>query len=207
MSGNDLVFVPAGASQISLGDGKGGPAPASAYSALSTFIDSQDCLKNARGHFVERGACRNPWTEFLNLRGTWRSPELIKGQGLEVQLDIFNFLNLLNNKWGLTNTAANFENANSTFLKAVGYDMANQRPIYQFAAPATVTSTGVHPDLVALAHPARRPLPLLISRRATGGVPGSSYCGASRHVTSRSVALVRVAGTGLSRTAGSVVAA
>ena len=140
-SANDLVFVPADASQITLGDGKGGPAPASAYSALSTFIDSQDCLKNARGHFVERGACRNPWTEFLNLRGTWRSPELIKGQGLEVQLDIFNFLNLLNNKWGLTNTAANFENANSTFLKAVGYDMANQRPIYQFAAPATVTST------------------------------------------------------------------
>jgi carboxypeptidase family protein len=133
-SANDLVFVPANASQISLQD-------PNQYNALSAFIDSQDCLKNAKGHFAERGACRNPWTEFLNLRGTWRSPELIKGQGLELQLDVFNFLNLINNKWGLTNTAANFENANSTFLRPVGFDMANQRPIYTFAAPATVTST------------------------------------------------------------------
>src|SRR5262249_37740278 len=60
INGNDLVFVPASASQISLMN----PAQ---YDQLAAFIDGQDCLKNAKGHLVERGACRNPWTEFLNL--------------------------------------------------------------------------------------------------------------------------------------------
>lgn len=134
INGNDLVFVPGNASQISL------QTPAQ-YDALAKFIDSQDCLKNAKGHLIERGACRNPWTEFLNVRGTWRSPDLLKGQGFELQLDIFNVLNLINNKWGLFDEAAQFENANSTFLRAVGYDTVNKRPIYSFTAPSSVVST------------------------------------------------------------------
>ena len=54
ISGNDLVFVPADASQITLQD-------PSQYEALSAFIDSQACLADSRGGFVQRGACRNPW--------------------------------------------------------------------------------------------------------------------------------------------------
>ncbi len=138
INGNDLVFVPANASQISLMN-------PSQYTALSQFIDSQDCLKNAKGQLIERGACRNPWTEFLNVRGTWKSPDLLKGQGFDLQFDIFNVLNLINNKWGLIDQAAGFENANSTFLRAVGYDMANRRPIYSFTAPASVVSTVYSP--------------------------------------------------------------
>lgn len=62
------------------------------------------------------------------------------GQRFELQLDIFNVLNMVNSKWGLLDQAASFENANSTFLRAVGYDTANNRPLYQFSAPATVVS-------------------------------------------------------------------
>jgi len=134
VSGNDLVYVPSSASQISLQD-------PTQYDALSKFIDGQDCLKNAKGHLVDRGACRNPWSEFVNLRGTWHSPDVLPGHRFELQLDVFNFLNLLNNKWGRLDQAAQFENASSTFLKAVGYDMANHRPLYQFSAPSAVTST------------------------------------------------------------------
>jgi hypothetical protein len=132
INGNDVVFVPANASQISLMD----PAQ---YDALATCINSQDCLKGAKGHFIKRGACRNPWTEFLNVRGTWQSPQVM-GQRFEVQLDFFNVLNLVHNKWGLIDQAASFENANSTFLRAVGYDAAAGRPIYTFAAPASVVN-------------------------------------------------------------------
>ena len=133
VNGNDMVFVPASASQISLSD-------PTQYTALAAFIDSQDCLKNAKGGLIQRGACRNPWSEFLNLRGTWQSPDVMPGQRFELQLDIFNVLNMLNSKWGLLDQAASFENTNSTFLKAVGYDAANNRPLYLFSQPATVVS-------------------------------------------------------------------
>ena len=138
INGNDLVFVPASADQISLAD-------PTQYGALATFINSQDCLKDARGHLVQRGACRNPWAQFLNLRGTWQSPDIVKDQRFELQLDIFNVLNLVNKKWGLLDQVAGFENAPSSFLQASGYDVAKGRPIYRFAAPASVVNTVYSP--------------------------------------------------------------
>jgi hypothetical protein len=41
----------------------------------------------------------------------------------------------------LFNQATGFENVNSSFLKAVGYDTANGRPLYQFTAPTSVVNT------------------------------------------------------------------
>jgi hypothetical protein len=140
ISSNDLVFVPANASQITLAD----PTQYDGPKGLAAFIDSQKCLKEAEGHFVQRGACRNPWTEFLNVRGTWQSPAVM-GQRVQVQLDVFNVLNLLNNKWGLFNQATGFENVNAAFLKASGYDTVNGRPIYQFIPPNSVVSTLYNP--------------------------------------------------------------
>lgn len=137
VNGNDLVFVPANASQVTLMD-------PTQYDALAAFIDSQDCLKDARGTFVQRGACRNPWSRLLNLRGTWQSPDIIKGQRFELQLDVFNVLNLIHNKWGLFNQATGFENP-AAFLRAVGYDATAQRPIYTFTAPTNVVSTVYSP--------------------------------------------------------------
>jgi hypothetical protein len=126
LGGNDLVFVPASASQISV------QTPAD-YTNIADFIERQDCLKNAKGHFVERGACRNPWTYLLNLRGTWQSPQVMPGQRFELQLDVFNVLNLLNSKWGRIDQATGFESPTPTFIKAVGYDAANSRPVYAFS--------------------------------------------------------------------------
>jgi hypothetical protein len=53
-------------------------------------------------------------------------------------VDIFNFLNLLNSRWGLFDQATGFETHNSTFLQAVGYDVANKRPVYSFTEPAVI---------------------------------------------------------------------
>ncbi|WP_224372849.1 TonB-dependent receptor [Hyalangium versicolor] len=138
VSGNDLVFVPANAEQISLQD----PAQ---YEALEKFINSQDCLREAKGGFVQRGACRNPWQNTVDVRLGWNSPEWIKGQHLEVQADIFNFLNLINSDWGLSEQDASFETHASQFLRAVGYDAANNRPIYTFAEPTSVRTVVLSP--------------------------------------------------------------
>src|SRR5215471_12563774 len=136
--GNDVVFVPRDQSQITLRD-------PSQWDALNNFIQSQDCLQNARGGFVQRGACRNPWQNFLDMRLSWISPDIIKGQHFELQWDIFNVLNLLNSKWGHFDTATGFETHNSRFLQAVGYDTVNNRPIYNFIAPTSVTTTQYSP--------------------------------------------------------------
>ena len=47
--------------------------------ALSKFIDSQSCLREAKGRFVQRGACRNPWQNFVNLRVGWNVPGVRQG--------------------------------------------------------------------------------------------------------------------------------
>ncbi len=140
INGNDVVFVPANPSQITLRD-------PTQYDALQQFINSQDCLREARGGFVKRGACRNPWQNFLDMRLAWTSPEFgsFPGQRFEVQADFFNFLNLLNSKWGHFDQEAQFETHGATFLQAVGYDAANNRPIYSFTAPAAVKQTVYSP--------------------------------------------------------------
>jgi hypothetical protein len=134
---NDLVFVPAEASQIRL-------ANAAQWDALNTFIEKQDCLKNARGRFVQRGECRNPWEDFLDMRFTWTSPKIVGEQRVEIQWDIFNVLNLVNPNWGRRSQVAAFENGPS-FLRATGYDATQRRPIYTFTAPSGVSNTVLSP--------------------------------------------------------------
>lgn len=137
VAGNDLVYVPASASQITLSN-------PSQFAALQAFINSQECLRNAAGGFIQRGACRNPWEDFLDMRIAWQSPKFKGEQQIEVQWDIFNVLNLVNSSWGHANSVATFETG-PAFLRAVGYDAANQRPIYNFIPPATLVNTVYSP--------------------------------------------------------------
>ena len=140
ISGNDVAFIPAEASQITLRD-------PTQYEALNNFINSQDCLRQAKGRLIQRGECRNPWQNIFNVRLGWNSPEFSKGHKVEVQADIFNFLNLINSDWGLFEQEAQFETHGSAFLRAVGYDAANNRPIYTFAEPTAVRTTVYTPTL------------------------------------------------------------
>ncbi len=132
IAGNDLVFVPADPSQITLSN-------PGAYDSLQAFISGQDCLAKARGQMLERNSCRNPWQDFFNLRFGWTTPQ-VKGSGIEITLDIFNFLNFLSSDWGLTKQVSAFEEG-PAFLSVAGYDTANDRPIYRFTQPAVVTRT------------------------------------------------------------------
>jgi len=142
INGNDLAFVPNDPSQISLANDMMGN---NHYDDLQAFIESQPCLKDARGGLVQRGACRNPWQNFLNLRLAWGMP-VYKTNRIDVQFDIFNVMNLLNSDWGLVNQVAAFETG-PAFLRATGYDTANNRPIYTFTQPAVVETTSFSPTL------------------------------------------------------------
>ena len=111
--GNDLIYLPADVAHDSEIRFSGvSPIPgadnsldaqaqriAEQRSALERYITSTDCLTRQRGRIMTRNSCRSPWTNTVNVSLRQALPA-IRGQSLLVQLDIFNFLNLLNNDWG-----------------------------------------------------------------------------------------------------------
>ena len=67
--------------------------------AFQRLIESTPCLRNNRGHIVPRNACENPWTHRLNVSARQSLPTAWS-QNISLQLDVFNFLNLLDKSWG-----------------------------------------------------------------------------------------------------------
>lgn len=111
--GNDLVYIPADVAKDSEIRFSGvSPVPgadnspeaqaqriAEQRTAFERFITSNDCLTRQRGRIMTRNSCRSPWTNTVNVSLRQALPT-IYGQALAVQLDVFNFLNLLNRNWG-----------------------------------------------------------------------------------------------------------
>jgi len=102
---NDLIYVPKDAhlaSEIQFstnGSGASALTPAQQADAFDKFVSANDCLNSQRGKIMDRNTCRTPWTKRLDV-DVRQSLPTIHGQNFLLQLDIFNFLNLLNNKWG-----------------------------------------------------------------------------------------------------------
>jgi Carboxypeptidase regulatory-like domain len=99
--GNDLVYVPKDAHDPNeiLFSQNGNLTPAMQQDSVEAFIASHECLNSQRGTIMKRNSCRTPWTKQLNLSARQSIPTL-SGHNLILQLDVFNFLNLLNKNWG-----------------------------------------------------------------------------------------------------------
>ena len=76
--------------------------------AFQRFIETTPCLKNNRGHIVPRNACESPWTHRLNVSGRQSLPTILS-QNVSLQVDVFNFLNLLNKHWGAQPSGGSFQ--------------------------------------------------------------------------------------------------
>ena len=111
---NDAIYIPRDATDVTeilIGTGTGptfvtDPARAQAF---EDFISKQDCLKSQRGKIMERNSCKSPWQNRMDFSVRQSLP--YRGQALTLQLDIVNFLNLLNKDWGqieLPGFSANF---------------------------------------------------------------------------------------------------
>jgi len=98
-TGNDPLYVIRNASDPMMTFNNA--ADAQAY---DTFISSLPCLNKQRGTIMERNSCRNPFQHFLdvNLR---QSLPAFSGNKLTLEVGVFNFLNLINNDWGIIKTA------------------------------------------------------------------------------------------------------
>jgi len=142
---NDLIYVPASANEIRFFDNSNGtvgnqPAlsPAQSWENLNALIESEACLREARGTIIDRGACEEPWFNQIDLRIA-QEVRTFGTQRLEVTLDVLNVGNLLNRSWGrkefVANESFNLLNVRSTTPDANGRVLMNP-----FAARDGVTS-------------------------------------------------------------------
>jgi hypothetical protein len=123
--GNDAVYVPRNASDITLASG-------SSYATLDAFIESEECLRENRGHVLPRNSCRNNWLTFLDARFVKILPT-VSGQSLELTADVFNLPHLISRDWGVIKETSAFETTN--LLRATGYDVVNDRGVYSLSTP------------------------------------------------------------------------
>jgi hypothetical protein len=99
---NDLLYVPKNAhdtTEIRFQSITNGLTAGQQADSLENFINGHACLNSQRGTIMKRNSCRSPWDKVVNLSARQTLPQLA-GRNLILQLDIFNFLNLLNKNWG-----------------------------------------------------------------------------------------------------------
>lgn len=117
---NDLLYVPTGPGDITLTD----PAD---WAHLNSYIESEPCLRENKGTILNRNVCEGPWRNLVNTRFTFRVPT-VQAQRVELNLDIFNFLNMLNSDWGASRSRP-FPGVE--LLELRGWDTVNNRGIFR----------------------------------------------------------------------------
>ena len=118
-SQNDLVYVPKDAhdpNEILFANPvttvPGSPAALAAQAqadAFDRFIDRVPCLRKSRGKILGRNTCRNPWQNDVDV-SVGQNLKAFGQQNLQLRLDVINFMNLLNKRWGWQN----FSDQNNT---------------------------------------------------------------------------------------------
>jgi hypothetical protein len=93
---NDLVFIPASASDLnSVTNGT--------FAQLQAFIDADPQLAKYAGQILPRSALRSPWQNEVDLSAALRVP--ISGRSVEFKVDLLNLGNLINKNWGTVDYA------------------------------------------------------------------------------------------------------
>jgi hypothetical protein len=134
--GNDIVYVPAdvrpgGDVVLATLDEEGRPRPAArfTYYELHSFIRREQCLAGQRGTVMRRNSCRNPWVNNTNARLSRVFPSS-RGHAVELSLDVFNLLHLLDSDWGEIRGIEH-----TGLLRLIGYDPVQARGIYSVQVP------------------------------------------------------------------------
>ncbi|WP_179862175.1 TonB-dependent receptor [Longibacter salinarum] len=110
--------------------------------ALDAFINGIDALSETRGGYMERNDDRTPFEHVVDLRfrqeifGEFFDETFERQQSLEFTLDIFNFTNLLNEKWGRRYFGVG-DFSVTEFENFVDGPNGDYTPVYSFTRPFT----------------------------------------------------------------------
>jgi len=119
--GNDAIYVPRNAADITLDDPGQWPG-------LDSLIRGQPCLQSQRGRIMRRNSCQGRWATLLNARLS-KAFGMGGGRSLELITDVFNLLNLVDRDWGVQRTTLSFL-GDPEILQLLRYDQENQRGVY-----------------------------------------------------------------------------
>jgi hypothetical protein len=117
----DPVYVPRDSMDITLDSAQN-------WAELDAIIKSIPCLQQQRGRIVSKNSCRNPWFGTLSARAT-RELSVFRGRSLEISADLYNVMNLLNPRWGLSRYEG-LTFGTDLLESRGGYDVVNQRGRY-----------------------------------------------------------------------------
>ena len=140
-SGNDLVYIPKNVfdpAEIQFASTSTATIQQQ-QQAFDKFIKEEKCLNSQRGTIMSRNSCRAPWNNMVNVAAR-QSLTTLRGENVSLQLDVFNFTNLLNRNWGLQRIAVQPGLPNIFLLSRTGTlnpGTLNAQPIVTFNTSTT----------------------------------------------------------------------
>ena len=137
----DLIYVPRNQNEILLTTTSPTDTRTSQqiWDQLNAYIEQDPYLSKRRGQYAERNGALLPWVNSLNLRVLQdfyvKTGSKGKRNTVQLSLEVFNVLNLLDNNWGTVKAVTR-----PALLNFVGYETPHTatapttgRPIYSFA--------------------------------------------------------------------------
>ena len=131
LAGNDLMYIPSGEGSgevVFFGDTATNKSNEARFWAV---VNANEVLRNAKGGVVGRNSDFSPWTNSFDVKITQELPGFFKKHKASFALDILNFGNLLNKKWGRIEEVG-FQSAGAqarSFVDYLGLD-AQGRYVY-----------------------------------------------------------------------------
>lgn len=119
-----------------------GSATAAQIQAFHEFISNDPYLQSRRGQVAERNATRLPWVNQFDLGIQQELPGFFKEHKSLVRLDIYNFLNMLNSDWGVTDEIGGFD---SRYLARLGSVRADGGYVYNLGSESSPTWQNLRP--------------------------------------------------------------
>lgn len=143
LAGNDLMFIPSGPGSGEVAFfGATAEARATTEARFWDVVNSNKVLRKAKGGVVERNSDFSPWTNSFDVKITQEIPGFAAKHKASFSLDILNFGNLLNKKWGRIEEVG-FQSAGAQARSFVDYVGLDAQGRYTYAVRDNVEDLNV----------------------------------------------------------------
>ncbi|MES2002998.1 MAG: carboxypeptidase regulatory-like domain-containing protein [Bacteroidota bacterium] len=124
----NLPYIPKDQNDIRLIN-SGSYTAAQQWTDLDNFIKGDKYLNSRRGQYAERNGLRTPWNHELDVKlmHEFKLSKTNSKQSLQISLDVFNVLNLINSDWGHITFVTNVNNYTVNLLTFAA-DPSNTNP-------------------------------------------------------------------------------
>lgn len=129
-----------------------GTATPDQIAAFNALIENDPYLSAHRGEIAGRNESRLPWVNQLDLGLQQELPGFFKDHKSIVRLDIYNFLNMLNDDWGVTEEIGGFD---SRYLARLGRVKADGTYEYNLGTTAAPSWQDLRPYDASASYPSR----------------------------------------------------